>query len=270
MYGAEDSEWYFRLTIQIFNLSKAAFFTEADEKQFREVYSPLVESMRECHSARAELLRLIETHANDVATGKCVKVTNGTMSLLEDIEPNLNRLFKDFFVKARGVFYQLFGQQAYKGSKPKSVTEVLLNYDLGFVQMEDDQKFEKKLAELSKKVTGDKHQKLLAMLSSDRRTWASAMIRVRDQVIHNTNSPRLKMTYVLKGGIPRVGFPTINSKGIVELVETIWENLVECVEETVLQCLSTKTSFLVLMKIPEDKRDPNYPAKWCFGIAPAK
>src|SRR5215831_5451961 len=46
LYDTEDSEWAFRLSIQISNLSKAVLHTHEEQKAFDEVRTPLFESMR--------------------------------------------------------------------------------------------------------------------------------------------------------------------------------------------------------------------------------
>jgi len=96
LYDAEHSEWAFRLTIQLFNLSKAVLHRPEEQKAFREVHEPLFNAMRECYDAQIEFNKFIEKHLQDVAAGRCVKITNGNLSVLEDVEPALNRLFKDF------------------------------------------------------------------------------------------------------------------------------------------------------------------------------
>src|SRR5208283_3283814 len=106
---AEDSEWFCRLTIQLFNLSAAAFRDPQDLERFKQLQMSLVESLRECRDVQLELAALIDGHTKEVEAGVGVDVVNGHIQILNDIEPKLNQLFKDFFSKARTALYRLLG-----------------------------------------------------------------------------------------------------------------------------------------------------------------
>ncbi|MFI5090873.1 MAG: hypothetical protein ACHP7P_12515 [Terriglobales bacterium] len=273
LYDAENSEWAFRLTIQIFNLSAAVLHRPEEQRAFREVHAPLFDSMRECYDAQLELNRFIEKHLQDVAAGRCVEVTNGHLTLLEDIEPKLNRLFKDFFVKARTVLYHLFGQELRKKShrKPrKSVTEVLLGHDLSFVQLGDDAKFDEKAQEFLQKVPGEAAKGLIDMLRGDRKAWSSGLIDIRDTIIHDVTCPQLKMRYVAIEGVPRVAFPTVQKTELREFVRLFWDNLCGAVEETIVSCFNIKLSPLFVMyRLAEGARDPQCPMRYQVAMRPA-
>jgi hypothetical protein len=210
-----------------------------EQEEFCHVHGLLFDGMRECHDVQLELHQFIEKHLEDVAAGRCIHVTNGNLMLLEDIEPKLNRVFKDFFVKGRTVLYQLFGQKPYKGQIQRSVTEVLLGHDLGFIQVEDDAKFEKRAQEFLQKIPGEAAKGLIAMLRGDRQTWCSGLIAIRNIVIHNLACPKLKMTYVLVDGKPRDAFPTVHKINLQKFIHLFWNNLCDSVEETdhwLLEC----------------------------------
>lgn len=270
LYDAENSNWAFRLTIQISNLSKAVLHSQAEQEVFREAHERLFQSMRECHDAQLEFHRFIDQHLEDVAAGRCIEINNGHLVLLEDIEPALNRLFKDFFVKARTVLYHLFGQKPHKGSSYKSVTEVLLSQDLGFVQLGDDTKFETKAQEFVLKAPGEAAKGLIDMLRGDRKSWSSELIDIRNTIIHDVKCPRLEMKYALINGMAKVGFPTINKMDLHEFVRLFWDNLYEAVEDAIIGCINIKlSSVFVICRIAEGARDPQYPVKYQISMRPA-
>lgn len=269
LYDANDSEWAFRLSIQISNLSQGILHQPDEQEEFRQVHGLLFDVMRECHDVQLELHQLIDKHLKDVAAGRCVRITNGILMLLEDIEPKLNRLFKDFFVKGRTVLYQLFGQKPYKGQIQRSVTEVLLGHDLGFIQVEDDAKFEKKAQEFLQKIPGEAAKGLIAMLRGDRQTWCSGLIDIRNTVIHDVACPKLKMTYALVDGRPAVAFPTVNKINLQEFIYLFWNNLCDSVEETIIGCFNVRLSPLfVFIRVAEGARDPHCPMRYQLAMRP--
>jgi len=269
LYDTEDSEWAFRLSIQISNLSKAVLHTHEEQKAFDEVRTPLFESMRECFDVQLELNKFIDTHLKEVAAGHCVEVRNGNIVLLQDIEPTLNRLFKDFFVKARTVLYHLFGQKAHKKQSSKSVVETLLGHDLGFVQIEDDAKFEQKAQEFLRQVPGAAASGLIDMIRGDRKTWSSGLINIRNTIIHDVTCPRLKMTYMVVNGMVRVGLPRVNKIELRKFVGLHWDNLCDAVEETIVASFNVKLSPNFLFRyIPEGSRDPHCPMRYEIVLRP--
>ena len=71
-------EWFGRLTIQLFNLSGAAFPNPMDFETLKRLQLSLVENLRECRDAQLELASFIENHIREaqagigVVTGKCM------------------------------------------------------------------------------------------------------------------------------------------------------------------------------------------------------
>ncbi|MGA9669782.1 MAG: hypothetical protein WBQ94_11260 [Terracidiphilus sp.] len=139
----EESEWLVRVTLQLFHLSESAFADLQEREQSKTRLMSMVDILRECRDAQLDLGRLIEAHTQELEAGNAARMTNGRIELLEDIEPRLNRYFKDFFSKARVVLYHLYGQR----DKAESVTFRVLGRSVNFVQVENDTTFEKCVAE---------------------------------------------------------------------------------------------------------------------------
>jgi hypothetical protein len=189
---AEDSEWTVRLTVQLFHLSAATFKDPRDRARFIQLQMSLVDGLRECRDAQLELGKLIATHTKEIEAGVGVKIDNGQVHVLNDIDPKLNRLVKDLFIKARTALYHLYGQK----NASKSVTHLLLGRSISFAQAKDNDKFERSAAQFLNAVSGQKAQNLMNMLRGDRASWSLALIRTRDRIIHDNDCPQLKMKYV--------------------------------------------------------------------------
>jgi hypothetical protein len=264
----EESEWFCRLTIQLFNLSATAFRDPRDLEQFKRLQMSLVESLRECRDVQLELAALIDGHAKEVESGVGVHVLNGHIQVLNDIEPKLNRLFKDFFSKARTALYHLVGQK----NVPESVTYFLLDRrSISFMQVKDDAKFEEDAAKFLREMPGEKARSLINMVRGDRAAWSSTLIGTRDRIIHDINCPQLKMNYGVVGGKVRAGFPTVSGQELRQYLNLFWENLYQAVEETVLLCIAIRMpDNFMPCRIPDDKVDPKLPFRWCFAFRPGR
>jgi hypothetical protein len=261
---AEESEWFCRLTIQLFNLSATAFRDPRDFERFKQLQMSLVESLRECRDVQLELAALVDGHTKEVESGVGVDVVNGHLQILNDIEPKFNRLFKDFFSKARTALYHLFGQ---KKKNQTSVTHFLLGQSISFVQVKGDAEFEKGAAKFLRDVPGEKAQGLMNMLRGDRAAWSSVLIGTRNRIIHDIECPRLRMNYGVVGGTVRAGFPTVSGQELRQYLNLFWENLYQAVEETVLVCIAIRMpDNFVPCRIPEDRVDPKLPFRWCFVL----
>lgn len=138
---AHEAEWMIRLTIQLFTLSKEAFDQPRDWEQFKTLQGRLVAILRECRDVQVQLGQFIDAHSRDVEDGAVVAVLDGQLHVYNDAEPTLNRLFKDFFIKARTALYFLYGQK--RSAREESVTHFLLDkQSISFVHAKSDERFE--------------------------------------------------------------------------------------------------------------------------------
>jgi hypothetical protein len=227
----------------------------------------LVEILRECRDVQLELAALIDGHAKEVESGVGVEVVNGYIQVLNDIEPKLNRLFKDFFSKARTALYHLLGQ----GRASDSVTCFLLGRSVSFVQAKDDSKFEEGAARFLRDIPGEKAQALMNILRGDRAAWSSTLIGTRNRIIHDIDCPQLKMTYRIAEGKVCAFFPTVSRQELRQYLNLFWENLYQAVEETVLLCIAIRMpENIVPCRIPDEQVDPKLPFRWCFALSPGR
>jgi hypothetical protein len=261
---AEDAVWIFRIINQVSQLSQGAIIGTADRKEFEAAHMRLFEQMRQCNDARRELIRLVQEHTKEVREGRAVLAEpSGHIRIEEDIEPKLNRGVNSFFVSARTVLYHLFGQDPAKGSHAKSVTEILTKYNLSFVHIYDDVKFEKAAAKFLAIDSGAAAAHLMDVIRGDRKSWSLGLQGIRDTIIHDTSYQGLKMLYRKVGASVVIGFPKLNGMEMLDFVELYWKNLVDAVEEITLESLATRMSPIIcFVRIPEEEWDPNLPLRW--------
>lgn len=137
------------------------------------------------------------------------------------------------------------------------------------MQFRDDDKFETGAAQFLQDVPSEKARDLINMLRGDRKSWSSILIGTRDQIVHDVDSPQLRMTYGVAGGKLRAAFPTVNRQELRQYLNLCWENLFQAVEETVLLCVAIRLpDRIVPCRIPDDKVDPQLRFRWSFAIRP--
>jgi len=269
---AEDGAWMFRVVHQISQLSQGAALSSSDRAEFDAAHKLLFECMRQCNDARHELCRLMEQHVKDVSEGRAVVVGNhGVISVLQDLEPTLNRAVNSFFVSSRTALYHLFGQidDPSKGSHTRTVTEILTGDSLSFVHSKKNATFEAEAKTFLDSHPGRASAQLIDILRSDRTSWTLGLQEIRDKIIHDTTYQPLKMLYQARGQKVAVGFPRLNGAGLLEFVEMFWNNLVDAVEEIVLACVATRLPvYMAIVPIPEDRRDHKLPYRWQAVILP--
>jgi hypothetical protein len=262
---AEESEWFGRLTIQLFNLSATAFQDPQGLEQFKQLQMSLVDILRECRDVQLELAALVDSHTKEVESGVGVDIVNGHIQVLNDIEPKLNRLFKDFFSKARTAIYHLLGQK----DAPESVTYFLLGQSISFAQVRNDVSFERDAASFLRDLPGEKAQSLVDMLRGDRAAWSLKLIGTRDRIIHNVDCPQLRVRYRVAGAKVHALFPTVDHLELRRYLNLFWENLYQAVEETVLLCVAIRLpGNIAPSRIPDDKVDPTLRFRWCLAFRP--
>ncbi len=115
LYGPPHSEWAGRITLEITHIADAALHSD-QRTAFGTKQIAMFKSMQECFDALLALHAFIEQHQKDLAAGKGGALTEtGQIVLEHNPGVTLNRLFKDFIVKARTVIYHLFSIAKFLG-----------------------------------------------------------------------------------------------------------------------------------------------------------
>jgi hypothetical protein len=262
----EDAVWMFRVFNQINQLSQGAALVASDRAEFESAHKRLFELLRQCNDARRELVQLVQQHIEDVRVGRSVAVTDsGIIQIEDDIEPRLNRLVNSFFVAARTVLYHLFGQREdrSKDLHTKSITEILVKYNLSFVHTHDGVGFDREAAKYLAFDTSCMAAHLVEVIRGDRQSWTLGLQDIRDKIIHDTSYQGLKMIYKANGNKVAIGFPRLNGVEMIEFVGLFWQNLVDAVEEIVIASLATRmSSAIAIVRIPEEEWNPALPLRW--------
>lgn len=263
----EDGVWIFRILNQINQMTEGAALSSSERTEFEAAHLRLFECMRQCNDARRELIQMVQKHIQDVSEGRSVVVGgNGHIIVNEDIEPALNRVVNSFFVASRTVLYHLFGQKDNPRHGPHvlTVTEILTKYNLSFAHIPEDEKFDLRAKEyLDARSNGVKEAYLIEIIRSDRQTWSLGLQDIRNTIIHDTSYKGLKMLYQARSKKVAIDFPKLNGVDLIPFVEMFWNNLLDAVEEIIMACIDTRmSSFIRIVRIPEDQWDPKLPKRW--------
>lgn len=256
LYDAEHSNWAARLMLGLAVVRDAALRTDAEKEAFDKGFLAMFGSLRECYDTKLAVVQFTLGYTERLAAGKAASVTNGNLSLLEDADVPLNRLFKDFIVKARTAVYHVL-----------AVTEQL-GFDFGFFQIKDDAEFEQKAAAFLLKHPIMGLDGIVEMLRGDRKTWSTLLIGVRNMVIHDVDCPKLAINYgITVSGEVRCAFPRVQGLTLPEFLDITWNNLFEFAEDMIAFSLALKfPPMLVLRVTPESKHTGNPPVKYSLAM----
>lgn len=131
--GTEDP-FNARMMFGILKLRDALVKNEQERLQFDALYAPVFENLDECLQYKKQLIDLITSHKNKIKSKEIVGFQhNGEiLEIHESIDREMNKLFKDFFIKGEialkslqklckeygldiGFFFQ--DEKAFKGSR---------------------------------------------------------------------------------------------------------------------------------------------------------
>lgn len=252
LYDAEHCNWAARLMLGLATVRDAALHAEAEKEAFDKVFAAMFGSLRECYDAKLAVAQFGLDYTERLAAGKAASVANGNLTLLEDADVPLNRLFKDFIVKARTAVYHVL-----------AVTEQL-GFDFGFFQMKDDAEFEKKAAAFLVRHPIKGLDGIVDMLRGDRKTWSALLIGLRNRVIHDVDCPKLAINYgVTASGEVKCAFPRVQGLALAEFLDTTWNNLFEFAEDMTAFSLALKLPpMFVLRMTPDSEHTGNPPVKY--------
>lgn len=249
--GTEDP-FNARMMFGIMKLRDALVKNDVERLEFDNLYTPVFESLDDCLQCKKQLVELVTDHKNKVQAKEIVGFQHSgeILEIHESIDREMNKLFKDFFIK---------GEIALKG-----LQKLCKRYDLdiGFF-FQNDKKFKKGADELA---AGDQGLKMISEMLTNDRKWYSAFNEIRNAIEHHGFSVGGVKYHHTVGGDAKVLIPRINDKEIHEVVEIMSVNVSDFIEDLIAMTINRKIAPFYVVIIPEDKRDPSLPLKYTVSI----
>ncbi len=251
--GSEDP-FNARMMFGVMKLRDAFVTNEEERLQFDALYEPIFESLDDCMSCKKQLVDLIAGHKKKIDSKEIVGFQhNGEiLEIHESIDRDMNKIFKDFFIK---------GEIALKSLQKLSKTYGL---DIGFF-FQDGVAFQKGVNKFSAEERPDT-KAIVEMLTNDRK-WHTVFSKIRIAIEHGGFTLGNVKYQHETGDKVIVYVPRINDKEIDEVVTIMSSNVLNFIEDLIAVTINRnlKNGFYVI-QIPEDKRDPSLPIKYTIGI----
>lgn len=246
-----------RLMFGVFELRDKMVKSDDERLIFDRLYSPILETLEETQDALKNVLEIIDNHKEKVANASIIKFQGEIIEVSESIDKELSKNFKDFFVKGNRAAFLLI--RLFKN----------YGFNIGFIY-KNDKDFMKGVKIFSEKHNNEKYLNFLKMIKSDRESWLSAFIKSRQKVEHEGFSfPHVKYAKMQNGSVVCL-FPTVDSIEIPTLLNNMWHNLFEFVEDCVVSLIDFQLEKpWMIIQIPEERRDRSMPLRykiWAEGL----
>lgn len=244
----------------LFGVMKLRDHVVKDDKErlvFDKLYQPVFENLEETQEYMNKCISLINSHKNKVNSGEITGFQGEVIEVRETIDRDLNKNFKDFFIK---------GNIALKALSPLSKH---LGYHISFF-FQDEKKFKAGKEKFLKLYNTEGVKEFTKMLDKDRNGWYQYFNTARDKIEHEGFSlPDIKYAKIASGKVKAL-FPTVDNCQIPDFLQLIWNNLFEFVEDVAVSLISFNLkSPLIIRIIPEEQRDKSLPLKydiWTEGL----
>ncbi len=249
--------FFARMMCQNLELRNFVMCGEVQIKEFDGLYEPLFNNLAECRQAFKECARLIDDHSRKISSGEIIEGQNNAWTVRESIAQELNRNFKDFFIKGRISLQCLDKLSAFMG------------YPIGFF-FQKDPAFEKGLQSILGRGEDSRLKEFVKMLRDDRQ-WYALFREIRTEIEHNGfNLPMINYK-IDSSGKGQVLIPTVNNQKIEDFLNVLWSNLFEFSEEVFVTLVDLKLTYpAMIVGIPEVERDPKMPIKYRIGVRKGK
>ena len=257
LFDEGTSEPFFaRMMMQNLELRDAAFRDEKEKREFDELYQPMLDALVECRAAMKHYVQSIEDHEMKIKSGVIISFQKHALNISESIDLELNKNFKDFFIKGTIALNCLNRICKHLG------------YPISFF-FQTDSKFQAGIKKFLNKNNGSKFGDFMKLLQDDREKWHSQFDEVRNKIEHEgLTLPRIGYRVNATGTVD-VAFPTMNHIPIDKTLNLFWNNLWEFAEDVIVSILSFKlTSPMIIAVVPENQRDPNLSRKYVISLPP--
>lgn len=246
----KDHDFYTRFLFGLSNIRSCAYGRDK-QLEYDKSFSPVFQNLVEMNIVKKKCVALISQHREAVETGKDGKYHGNQIDVNEPIEDELNIFFKDFFIRGEMAIGSLIAHSRYMGS------------NIGFLFTDDEKKFSKGLAKFVLSEYDERFKGLNAFMKHNRTIWYESFNDLRNKIEHEGwHLPNLQYTLDSNNKV-QVRLPTSPNQTIEEILESYWQSMSMFCEEVIVFLLSLKLKQdMVIVFIPEEKRDKNLPVRY--------
>lgn len=254
-YGFGDGDdFYPRFLMGHGNIRTCAYGREK-QSEYDKSFHPIFQNLLEMKMVKDRCISTIKKHVEAIKVGTDGKYHGSQIDVDEPIDDELNLFFKDLFIRGQMAIDGLIKHAGYMG------------YNISFLFTGDEKKFRNGLKNFALKEDDERFKALVDFVTNHKNAWYISFREMRRQIEHEGWSlPNLK--YTLDDQLKvQVHIPKSPNHSIQEIIESHWENITLFCEEVVTFLLSLKLrDNMVIVYIPEDKRDKNMPVRYMVSL----
>jgi len=246
----KDRDFYTHFLFGLSNI-RSCVYRGNQQLEYDKSFDSVFQNLVEMNIVKIKCVELISQHLESIENGKDGKFHDNQIDVNEPIEDELNIFFKDFFIRGEMAIGGLVSHSRYMGS------------NIGFLFTDDEKKFRKGLSKFILTEDDERFKGLNAFVKHHRETWYEPFNNLRNKIEHEAwHLPNLQYTLDEQNKV-QVRLPASPDKSIEEILESYWQNISMFCEEVTVFLLSLKLKEdMVIVLIPEDKRDQNLPVKY--------
>jgi len=246
----KDDDFYARFIMGHGNIRDCVYGNDK-RLEYDKSFNPVFQNLVEMKIVKDKCASIISKHLENIKTGLDGKYHGSQIDVKDPIDDELNILFKDFFIRGQMAIGALIKHSIYMGS------------NIGFFFSETEKKFRSGLKNFVLKEEDDRYKALNNFITNHKMAWYLSFREIRRQIEHEGWSlPELK--YSLDDSmIVQVHLPVSPGQSIEEILENYWKSMILFCEEIVVFLLGLKLKDpMVIVYLPEDRRDPNVPVRY--------
>lgn len=254
-YGISAGDDFYSRFLMGHGSIRTCAYGKEKQLEYDKSFHPVFQNLVEMKMVKDKCIVVITKHLEAIQAGTDGKYHGHQIDVNEPIDDELNIFFKDFFIRGQMAVGALIRHSLYMGS------------NIGFLFSEDEKKFRSGLKNFVLKENDERFKALNAFISNHKTAWYASFRELRRKIEHEGWSlPALK--YTLDENLKvRVHLPASPDKSIAEILETYWQSMALFCEEVVVFLLSLKLKDdMILVYIPEDKRDPQMPIRYMVSL----
>lgn len=246
-----NDDFYARFIFQ-FGQIRDCCYSREDRLAYDKSFKPVFQNLLEAKLSFDKFEEIISNHIKDIESHKDAKFHDHQIDVISPIDTDLNLHFKDFFIRGSIAIDCLIRHTIYMG------------YGIGFLFVnKDDKKYKKGLARFPIDKDDSRFKTLSEFIDENKVIWYEKFNDLRNAIEHDGwTLPGLKYK-VNKSGKTEAVFPTFNGQSLNDVVNISWNNLSSLCEEVLAFIFSLKLNGdIMLVFIPEEKRDKHFPVKY--------
>ena len=246
----KDKDFYARFLFGLSDIRNCVYKND-ERSEYDKSFDAVFQNILEMHIVKNKCFELISRHSTAIEKEEDGKFHGNQIDVNEGIDDELNIFFKDFFIRGEMAIQNLISHSRYMGS------------NISFFFTDEKKKFRKGLDKFVLEENDSRFKALSLFIKEHRAAWYESVNDLRNKIEHQGWRLPIIRYSVNDMGKVKIILPKFYEQSIVDFLENIWINISTFCEEVIVFLLSLKLKKdMILVFIPEEKRDKDLPVKY--------